>query len=163
MKFFIPVLVMVFTTGMIAQPEHGMGMGMGMGKRKAMIAAKLNLTADQEKKIEDLRTNHQKKMIDLKADMAKLHLEKKEMMNKGNFDRKSFLALEENIMKQRDAIEISRANHQMDVYEVLDAKQKEIWNKHPMQGPMGMRGKGLRRNNCCLNCGGEFEHPRKGK
>ncbi len=159
MKFFVPVFLLVFTIGISAQP----GTGMGMGKRKAVIAEKLNLTADQEKKIEDIRTNHQKKMIDLRADMAKLHLEKKELLNKGNFDRKSFLALEEKIMKQKNTIEMVMANHQMDVYDVLDAKQKELWNDRPMHKGMGMRGKGLRQNshrpnNCC-----EFEHPPKGE
>lgn len=145
MKFFVPVFLLVFTMGISAQP------GPGKSKGKAVIADKLNLTADQEKKIEDLRTNHQKKMIDLRADMAKLHLEKKELLNKGNYDRKSFLALEEKIMKQRNAIEIARANQQMDVYEVLDATQKELWNKHPMKNGMQMQGKGFRGSKDCPN------------
>lgn len=157
MKFFIPVFLLVFAIGISAQP------GPGMAKRKAMIAEKLNLTADQLKKIEDLRTNHQKKMIDLRADMAKLHIEKKELLNKGNYNRKSFLALEEKIMNQRNTIEMAMANHRMDVYEVLDAKQKELWNDHPMKQGMGMRGKGLRRNNHCPNGCDEFEAPQKGE
>jgi len=135
MKFFIPVLVFVFTVGLYAQPERG------MGNRKAKIAEKLNLTVEQEKKIETLRTAHQKQMIDLAADMAKLHLEKKELMNKGSYDRKTLVALEEKIIKQRDIIDLARINHQMDVYEILDAQQKEIWNKKPMNGAMGIHGK----------------------
>lgn len=154
-KIFIPVFLLVFAVGISAQ--HGPGLGRGKGK--ALMAEKLNLTADQQKKIEELRTSHQKQMIDLRADMAKLHLEKKEMLNKGNYDRKAFLALEEKIGKQRNVIETARANHQMDVYEVLDAKQKEIWNDRPAFNRMGKAGRmerGMRRNMDCPNIGPGF-------
>ena len=157
-KILIPVILLVFAVGISAQP------GSGMGQRKAMIHEKLNLTADQEKKIEDLRTTHQKKMIDLRADMQKLHLEKKELLNKGNYDRKSFLALEDKIMKQKNVIATAAANHQMDVYESLDAKQKEIWNKRPAfnkSGKMGKMGRGMRRHMDCPN-GCDGMGPRQG-
>ncbi|MFA6979424.1 MAG: Spy/CpxP family protein refolding chaperone [Ignavibacteriaceae bacterium] len=160
MKFLMPIVLIVFAIGVYAQPEPGMG----MGKRKAMIHEKLNLTADQEKKIEDLRTAHQKKMIDLRADMQKLHLEKKELLSKGNYDRKAFLALEDKIMNQRNTIETSMANHQMDVYELLDANQKVIWNKRPAfnkQGRMGKMGRGMRRHMDCPN-GCDGMGPRQG-
>lgn len=148
MKIVMPMVLIVFSIGVFAQPEPGMG----MGKRKAMMHEKLNLTADQEKKIEDLRTAHQKKMIDLRADMQKLHLEKKELLSKGNYDRKAFLALEDKIMKQRNTIETAMANHQMDVYELLDAGQKEIWNKRPAFDKPGKMGRGMRRHMNCTNC-----------
>lgn len=144
-KILIPVMLLVFAVGISAQP------GSGMGQRKAMIHEKLNLTPDQEKKIDDLRTSHQKKMIDLRAEMAKLHLEKKELLNKGNYDRKAFLALEDKIVKQRNVIETAMANHQMDVYELLDANQKVIWNKRPAFDRSGKMGKGMKRQMRCPN------------
>ncbi len=150
MKYVMPIALIVFAIGVYAQPEPGMG----MGKRKAMMHEKLNLTPDQEKKIEDLRTAHQKKMIDLRADMQKLHLEKKELLSKGNYDRKAFLALDDKIMKQRNTIETAMANHQMDVYDLLDANQKVIWNKHPAfnrPGKMGKMGRGMKRHMECPN------------
>jgi len=151
MKFFIPLFVIVLTVGSSAQPNPEGRMKNG-GHR--IMKEKLNLTADQEKKIEDLRTVHQKKMIDLRADMQKLHLDKKELLTKGNYDRKTFLTLEEKIMKQRNAIETAMANHRMDVYEILDAKQKELWDKHPAfgeRGKMGKMGRGMKRNMDCPN------------
>jgi len=151
MKFVMPIALIVFTIGVFAQPEPGMG----MGKRKAIMHEKLNLSPDQEKKIEDLRTAHQKKMIDLRADMQKLQLDKKELLSKGNYDRKAFLALQDKIMKQRNTIESTMANHQMDVYELLDANQKLIWNKRPFfngPGKMGKMGRGMRRHMDCPNC-----------
>jgi len=157
-KIIIPVVLFVFAIGISAQP------GPGMGQRKAMIHEKLNLTPEQEKKIDDLRTNHQKKMIDLRADMQKLHLEKKELLNKSNYDRKSFLALEDKIMKQKNVIETAVANHQMDVYELLDANQKVIWNKRPAfnrSGKMGKMGRGMRRHMDCPN-GCDGMGPRQG-
>lgn len=160
MKFFIPMLVFVFATGISAQPGPERGMRDGRG----VIKEKLNLTADQEKKIEELRTTHQKKMIDLRADMQKLHLEKKELLNKGNYDRKSFLALEDKIMKQKNVIETTVANHQMDVYELLDANQKVIWNKRPAfdrSGKMGKMGRAMRRHMDCPN-GCDGMGPRQG-
>jgi len=142
-KIFVAVLMLVFTAGISAQPSPGNGMGRG----KALMAKKLNLTADQQKKIDELRTGHQRKMIDLRADIAKLQLDKKEMLKKGNYDRKTFLALDEKIIKQRNVIQTARANHQMDVYELLDSNQKEIWNSRPMMNGKGMHGKEMRRNN----------------
>ncbi|MFA6599043.1 MAG: periplasmic heavy metal sensor [Ignavibacteriaceae bacterium] len=150
-KILVAALLLVFATGISAQPGPGNG---GMGRGKALMAKKLNLTADQQKKIDELRTEHQRKMIDLHADIAKLQLDKKEMLKKGNYDRKTFLALDEKIMKQRNVIETARANHQMDVYELLDANQKEIWNSRPMgqgMGKAGKMGRGMRRNMDCPN------------
>jgi len=159
MKFFIPVFLLVLTIGVSAQPAPGAGMERG----KALIADKLNLTPDQQKSIESLRTANQKQMIDLRAEMAKLHIAKKELLNKGNYDRKTNIALEEKISKQKNVIDAARANHQMDVYQILNADQKEIWNSRPMGQGMGMRGKGLRRNNHCPNGCDGFESPKKGK
>jgi len=154
--YHLPLLVVLAATVAIAQPRPQRL----MHDAPRLMHEKLNLTPDQEKKIDELRTEHQKKMVDLRATMEKLHLEKKEMVSKGNYDRKSFLALEDKIQKQRDVIESARANHQMDVYELLDQNQKEIWNKRPMVGPKGKMQRPGRGHRGCSNCDGPGMGPK---
>jgi Spy/CpxP family protein refolding chaperone len=102
---------------------------------------KLNLTDEQKDKIEQLGIEHQKAMIDLRADMLKKRLAMKELMNKGNYSRSDFLNMVNDINAARDKIATARANHRMDVYELLNDQQKKIFNDHPMMMG-GQRGEG---------------------
>jgi Spy/CpxP family protein refolding chaperone len=97
------------------------------------IHDRLNFTDEQQTKIDDLRLKHQKEMIDLKAEVKKKELELKELMNDGNYTREEYLDKTNEIITARNNLALARANHKMDVYELLDADQKADWNK------MGMR------------------------
>jgi Spy/CpxP family protein refolding chaperone len=101
---------------------------------------KLNLTDEQKAKIEQLGIDNQKAMIDLRADMQKKRLAMKELMNKGNYSRADFLSVVKDLNAMRDKITEARANHRMDIYELLNDQQKKIFNEMPMM--KGRRGEG---------------------
>lgn len=91
----------------------------------------LNLSIEQQEKIDVLKINHQKEMIDLKANLERKKLEMAELRNKGNYTREEFLNKTNEIISARNKIAIAKANHQMDIYQILDENQKRIWNKFP--------------------------------
>ena len=101
------------------------------------IHQKLNLTEEQQEKVDALKFDHQKEMIDLKATLEKKELEMAELKNKSNYTREEFLNKVNEIISARNEIALSMANHQMDLYELLDDNQKKEWNK--FSGEFGER------------------------
>jgi hypothetical protein len=93
------------------------------------IHQKLNLTDEQQEKVDALKFDHQKEMIELKANLEKREVEMAELKNKINYTREEFLNKVNEIISARNSIAISLANHQMDVYQLLDENQKKEWNK----------------------------------
>ena len=96
---------------------------------KSKIHHKLNLTEEQQVKVDALRFSHQKDMIDLRANLEKKEVEMAELKNKGNYTREEFLNKINEIISAKNKIALSMANHQMDVYQLLDENQKKEWNK----------------------------------
>lgn len=96
---------------------------------QTQIHQQLNLTAEQQEKIDAIRINHQKEMIDLKANLERKKLDMVELKNKGNYTREGFLNKTNDIVSARNKIALAKANHQMDVYQLLDDSQKKQWNK----------------------------------
>ena len=106
------------------------------GERKGNIhekmIEKLNLTEQQQTQIDEFRFDHQEKMIDLKADVEKKKLGLKELQSSGNFTREDYIAQYEEIISAQNKIKLAKANHHMDVYELLDAEQQKTWIKMKM-------------------------------
>ena len=96
---------------------------------KFKIHQKLNLTDEQQEQTEILALSHQKEMVDLKANLEKREIEMAELKNKGNYTREEFLTKIDEIISARNKIALSFANHQMDIYQLLDETQKKEWNK----------------------------------
>jgi len=101
------------------------------------IHQQLNLTDEQQEKVDALKFDHQKAMIDLKANLEKKEVEMAELKNKSNYTREEFLKKVNEIISARNEIALSMANHQMDVYQILDETQKKEWNK--FSGEFGER------------------------
>ena len=89
----------------------------------------LNLTEAQQDQINTLRLNHKMEMIDLKANLQKKDLGLDELKNEGSYTREEYLNQIEAINSAKNEIVISRANFQMNVYQLLDENQKKEWNK----------------------------------
>ncbi len=89
----------------------------------------LNLTEEQQTIADELRIAHQKEMIDLKANFEMKELEMSELKSKGNYTRDEYLSKVNDIISARNKIAFSVANHQMDIYQILDENQKKQWNK----------------------------------
>ena len=93
------------------------------------IHQKLNLTNEQQEKVDALKFDHKKEIIDLKANLEKKEIEMAELKNQSNYTREEFLNKVNEIISARNEIALSLANHQMDVYQILDENQKKEWNK----------------------------------
>lgn len=119
------------------------------GDHGLRMIEKLNLTDDQQTKVDDLRIKHQKEMIDLRSDLEKAGLDLKELKNKKDFNRSDLLSQIEKMNNIKNKIALARANHHMDVYELLDDKQKEEWkdfNPEGMEKRMGFHDKKMMRH-----------------
>jgi len=110
---------------------------------RGRMLEKLNLTDDQQDKIEQLRLKNQEEMIDLRADLQKKRLAVEQLRQKGDYSRSNYLDLVNDLNASRDKIAVARANHRMDVYELLTDQQKDIFNRMPMMGGRGGEGRGM--------------------
>jgi hypothetical protein len=97
------------------------------GDMREMIKKKLQLTADQEKKISEPRLNHQERIIDLTSQLKKKELEKEKILSGDAVQRDDMLRVTKEMQEVKNKIEAEKINHQMDIYEILDANQKQIW------------------------------------
>lgn len=130
MKSKILTYLLIITPILI--PQYLFGQEIQVRERdrdQLQIHQKLSLTDEQEEQIETLKLAHQKEMIDLKANFEKKELEMAELKNKGNYTREEFLNKTNEIISARNKIALSFANHQMDIYQLLDDNQKKEWNK----------------------------------
>ncbi|MBI5660865.1 MULTISPECIES: Spy/CpxP family protein refolding chaperone [Ignavibacterium] len=135
-NFFL-VIAAIIALGIFTESFAQMERMRMRGKMLNRMEERLNLTDAQKAKVEELRTNHQKKMIDLKANLEKKRVELRSLRNSDNLNRSDFLKLTKEISEIRNAMAVERANHQMDIYELLDDNQKKIWRE--MKPEFGMK------------------------
>lgn len=134
---FLLTLIAIFATGLFTSSFAQMERMRMHEKMHNRMEEKLNLTDAQKSKVEELRTNHQKKMIDLKADLKKKEVELRALRISEKFNRNDLLKLTKEISDLRASIANERANHLMDIYELLDNNQKKIWRE--MKPEFGMK------------------------
>ena len=110
--------------------------------RENMIE-KMNLSEEQKDKIAELRSKNQKEMIDLRAELQKKMIDKRELRRNTDLTRAQLISAVKEVNGIKDQIAVARANHQMDVYELLTPEQKKIWqeNKPMMRDHMKMKFK----------------------
>ena len=137
MKTSAKLLIVFIIALFVSAPVFGQRM---MYKDRMNKMQQLNLTEAQQDRCAELRTNHQEKMIDLRSELQKSKLAFDELRRKGNYSRSDYLNATSEIGKIRDKIATATAGHRMDVYEILDDSQKEVWNK--TDGRRGM-GRGM--------------------
>jgi Spy/CpxP family protein refolding chaperone len=115
--------------------------GMHLGDHHKMMKEKLNLTDTQNEAVEELHFSHKREMIDLKAALEQIKLDKNELLSKGNYTRDDFLNIIKAISDAREKMALTKANHRMDVYDLLTEEQRTTFNeiKCCMGNRMGMR------------------------
>lgn len=131
------IFIAILSAFLVSQSLFAQEMRQGRDRDQFKIHQKLNLTEEQQVKVDALRFGHQKDMIDLKANLDKKEIELAELKNKGNYAREEYLNKINEIISARNKIAVSLANHQMDVYQILDETQKKEWNK--FSGDFGER------------------------
>ncbi len=109
--------------------------GMHQGDHYKMMKEKLNLTDTQSEAVEELHFSHKREMIDLKAALEKKQLDKQELLSKGNYTRDDYLGKVKAISDAKDKMALAKANHRMDVYDLLTEEQRKTFDE--MKGRMG--------------------------
>lgn len=109
--------------------------GMNQGDHHKMMMEKLNLTDTQKDAVEVLHFSHKREMIDLKAALEKKKLDKQELLSKGNYTRDNYLGNVKAISDAKDIMAIAKANHRMDVYDLLTEEQRKTFDE--MRGRKG--------------------------
>ena len=129
MKRKMIVFIAILSAFLVSHSLFAQEMRQGRDRDQFKIHQNLNLTEEQQEKADILKLAHQKEMVDLKANLEKRKIEMAELKNKGNYTREEFLSKTNEIISARNQIALSMANHQMDVYQILDETQKKEWNK----------------------------------
>jgi Spy/CpxP family protein refolding chaperone len=130
---FVALLSTQFT---FAQMQRG---GMMQGNHHKMMMEKLNLTDTQKEAVEELHFSHKREMIDLKADLEKKELDMQELLSKGNYTRDDYIGKVKAISSAKEKMALVKANHKMDVYDLLTDEQRKTFNE--MKGQMGNKMK----------------------
>ncbi len=108
----------------------------------------LNLSEEQEKKIEALKLSHEEVMIKFRTDLELKELEIHKLKSSEKFSRSAMINLTKEISTIKNEIALAKANHQMDLYDLLDESQRKIWldkqeqfgyMKHKMKNKMQER------------------------
>lgn len=129
-KIIVSLLsIIILTTLVYAQQERRDG---SKGKGMDRIIKNLNLSADQQKSLEDMRIGQKKKMIEIKADLEKAELDLEAIENKDNINKSEYLNQIEKLNSIRNKMSIERANHHLAFLEILTPEQRKEWvnNKH---------------------------------
>ena len=143
LKYLTISLVMVMLLG-----TFGFAQMRNLGDRQDMretMKKKLQLTDEQSKKIDQLRFNFQEKMIDLTSQLKKKELEREKIFSGDDINRADLVNNTKDTQNIKNQIGLEKINHQMDVYDNLNANQKQIWKdmqlkrdrmKHGMRNEM---------------------------
>lgn len=91
------------------------------------LREELNLSEDQEKKIEGLRLNHEEDMIKFRSDIELKELEMHKLKSSEKFSRSAMIDLTKEVSTIKNNMALARVNHQMDVYDLLDESQRKTW------------------------------------
>ena len=103
--------------------------GMNQGDHHKMMMEKLNLTDTQKEAVEELHFSHKKQMIDLKSSLEKKKLDRQELFSNGNYTRDEYLSNVKAISDAKDKMALAKANHRMDVNELLTEEQRKTFDE----------------------------------
>lgn len=104
-------------------------------ERSPRLHEELNLTAEQESKLDDLRNEHQKQMIDLRAELDKARLENQTLRRSDELNRSDILDQTNKMNSIKNKMAEMRTNHFMDVYSNLNDEQRKIWKDQKQDRP----------------------------
>lgn len=126
-RILVVFSIILFASTIIADNAFAQRRNLGNSNFKGKGLESLNLTDSQEEQIEKMRIDNRKEMIDLRANLQKAEVELREIKLKKDFTRDEYVSAVEKINDAKNQIALARANHRMDVYNILDDNQKEQW------------------------------------
>lgn len=132
MRNLIVVLTALFLITVINQEMFAQNKGnWNRNNCRMNVKERLNLTEEQQNKIESLKLAHQANMIKFRADLDLKELEIKKLKSSDKMSRSEMIRIEKEINVIKNEMALERVNHQMDVYDNLDATQRIIWSEKP--------------------------------
>ena len=128
MKNLILVLSVLFMISVFNQQELSQKREQSKSKNfRTDMKEQLNLSENQEKKIESLRLSQEEVMIKLKSEIDLKDLEMRKLKSSDKFSRTEIINLTKDINEIKNEMALARTNHQMDVYDLLDESQRKVW------------------------------------
>ncbi len=128
MKNLVLVLSILFAIAVLNPQIYSQKKDHSKSKEfRTNLKDQLNLSEEQEKKIEALKLSHEEVMIKFRTDLELKELEMRKLKSSEKFSRSAMINLTKEISAIKNDIALSRTNHQMDVYELLDESQRNIW------------------------------------
>lgn len=128
--FSILSLILLSNFSLFAQPMQDEP---PMGPRKGGIKKLLKLTAEQEKKFNDLSYQHKQQAVDIHAKIQKNRLDLEKMVNDNKIDEKKLFQLTDENSKLQGNLKNSAVKNWLEIYKILNDDQKAIWSKHLLQ------------------------------
>jgi Spy/CpxP family protein refolding chaperone len=128
------------------QAQRGYGMRQGQAFRNDSLRpahAMLNLTDDQQKKMDELRTSHLKEMTSFRNDLA---IKEAELQKYKSADKPDVATINKTIDEMgKISTEMMKKKvaHQLAVQNLLTEEQKAIFNSRPSTGKFGGPGGGM--------------------
>ena len=126
MKLSSIALMMFLCTFASAQPDDEM-MPRGMRER---IAERLDLSADQQKQFDKLRSDLEKQQITLRSKIRIAHVELADLFRDEAPDRAKIEAKQNEIIKLQGESRLSRTGFWFDVNKILKPEQQKNWKQH---------------------------------
>lgn len=135
--------ILLLSLVLFAQPGRGPGGGQGAPGGRWMERA-LDLSAEQESKIEDLRLQHQKQMLPMRSKLESLQTDLHLAMTADTFDKGKAEKIVNDMQKVRTEMQMSRVLHQQAVRSLLTPEQRKKFDLHILsrKGPRDGRGFG---------------------
>lgn len=147
-KYLVLTIMLSLILSSASFPQMGNRAPRDNNNMREMMIEKLQLTPEQEKTITALRLQHQEKLVDLNAELKKSELQKAKLLSGDVVNRNDLLNNAKEIGQIKEKIAAERINHQMDVYDNLDANQRLIWKDMMLKGNWMQKGMkdGIRNN-----------------
>lgn len=114
----------------------GSGNEPGFQNGPGMMLEKLDLTKDQQEKVDKLKGNHQKEAGTLRDDLAKLRIDKKAMLREDNVKKDALLDVEKKMNDIQGKLAILNTNFMLDIRDVLSPEQRSKLKDMNMKGGM---------------------------
>ena len=141
------LLLLMLVTLLAAQPVRDNEKKSVFGRDCERLSVELKLTAEQEKKLDELKVKSHKKAIDLQADIQKKQIDKRSAIESEDFTTAKRLVSEIFDIK-KELVNQKLAQHE-EMLKVLTADQKKQFNqmKKTGHGRMHRHGKFSKKHN----------------
>lgn len=128
--FSILSLILLTNFSLFSQPMQD---GPPIGPREDGIKKLLKLSAEQEKKFDDLVYQHKQDAVDIHAKIQKNRLELERMVKDNKIDEKKLFQLTDENSKLQGNLKNSFVKNWFEVYKMLNDEQRALWSKHILQ------------------------------